>query len=82
MPIPYMIAMHMADQDHINSPKAGIIRPGNSTTGIIQNARSIRIFKDHRPVKDTKFPIMTAQWGDFHSACLSRRGTEDKHDTG
>ncbi len=53
--------MHMAEQHRIDGAEARIVRSGDGTTGIVENAGSVRIFENHRPVQRAEFAVMAAQ---------------------
>jgi hypothetical protein len=61
MPVPYMIAMHMADQDDVYLAQARIIRTGNGSAGIIQHAGTVRIFQNHGTIEGAEFTVVTAE---------------------
>lgn len=60
-----MVAMHMADRDHVNLAEAGIVRACHGSPGIIRKSGAIRVLNDHRPVEQAKLSIEAPQRGDF-----------------
>ena len=66
MRVARVVAMHVADENDVDLAQPRIGRTGDRATGVVKNARAVRILKDQRAVLRAQLAVLTAKRRHFH----------------
>ena len=73
MDVAEVIAVRVADQDGVDLAEARIIRAAHRASGVVQDARAVRILENHGAVQPTELAVVAAERRHLDDA-LGRRG--------